>query len=251
MAALGAREPPISALGRACCSPGPGRRYVGATVRHETLRFGQSWARIAPWRGHAEVAQLVVGPDSASGRQPRSGSASDRARDRGYRSVVTGAVSEGEAEPFLAAGLTVREHLHLLARDLLDEPAPPELPTARATVRDRKPIVALDDAAFEPFWRLGAAGMRDALDATPKSRFRVGRIERRSNGGALPAATTGGRTSAWVDASPGTRSPGAPASTGTFNEWPSTPTPASAAGDAHSLPTPSRGSGSITRPART
>ncbi|MEX2100710.1 MAG: GNAT family N-acetyltransferase [Acidimicrobiia bacterium] len=92
-------------------------------------------------------------------------------------------MSHDETEAFLAAGLTVHEHLHLLACDLVSEPVPPARATARATIRDRKTIVALDNAAFDPFWRLGAAGMRDALDATPKSRFRVGRSERRLRSG--------------------------------------------------------------------
>jgi len=152
-------------------------------VRHETLRFGQSWARLAPWRGHAEIAQLVVGPDSHAG----AGSVReclDRARACGYRSVVTGAVANGETAPFLAAGLIVHEHLHLLTRDLRTEPPPPSRMTVRANIRDRKAVVALDNVAFEPFWRLGAAGVRDALDATPTSRFRVGRPDRPRDRGA-------------------------------------------------------------------
>ena len=143
-------------------------------MRHETLRFGQSWARLAPWRGHSDIAQLVIGPDAQATAHSVQ-HCLERARAAGYRSIVTGAVSDDDSGPFLAAGLTVHEHLHLLARDLVARPVEPDRGTARATFRDRKAIVELDDAAFEPFWRLGSAGIRDALDATPKSRMRVGR----------------------------------------------------------------------------
>jgi GNAT superfamily N-acetyltransferase len=147
---------------------------VRLDVRQETLRFGASWARLAPWRGDTEVAQLLVGPDAgASAVAVRDCLA--RARAAGYRSVVTGAVLTPESEPFLEAGLHVRERLHLLSRSLDAPPAPPERPVARPTRRDRQAIVALDDLAFEPFWRLGHAGIRDALAATPKSRLRAGR----------------------------------------------------------------------------
>ena len=34
---------------------------------------------------------------------------------------------------------------------------------------------ALDDVSFDGFWRLGPVGLKDAIEATPSSRFRVGR----------------------------------------------------------------------------
>jgi ribosomal protein S18 acetylase RimI-like enzyme len=143
-------------------------------VRQETLRFGSSWARLAPWRGDTHVAQLVVGPDAhASAAAVRD--CLERARSSGYESVVTGAVSPLDSEVFLDAGLEVQEALHLLVRELDARPAPPARRLVRATTRDRRAIVALDDLAFTGFWQLGRAGIRDALDATPKSRLRVGR----------------------------------------------------------------------------
>ena len=38
-------------------------------------------------------------------------------------------------------------------------------------------MLALDDLAFAPFWRLGALGLRDALDATPVRQFRATRSD--------------------------------------------------------------------------
>ncbi len=36
-------------------------------------------------------------------------------------------------------------------------------------------MLELDDLSFDEFWRLGPVGLKDALDATPSSRFRVAR----------------------------------------------------------------------------
>jgi GNAT superfamily N-acetyltransferase len=146
-------------------------------VRHDTLRFGQSWARVAPWRGHADVAQLVVGP-GARADAGDVGACLDHARASGYRAVVTGAMDDGEIGPFVEAGLEPRERLHLLVYDMIAPPPPPGRPLSRAGRRDRRGIVELDAAAFDPFWRLGTAGVEDALGATPRSRLRVGRDER-------------------------------------------------------------------------
>jgi ribosomal protein S18 acetylase RimI-like enzyme len=144
-------------------------------VRQETLRFGASWARLAPWRGDTHVAQLLVGPDA----HPSEAAVREclaRARASGYQSMVTGALAAPDSEAFLLAGLEVHERLHLLVRELDEAPEPPPRPLARATPRDRRAIVALDDLAFSPFWQLGRAGIRDALDATPTSRVRIGRM---------------------------------------------------------------------------
>jgi GNAT superfamily N-acetyltransferase len=146
-------------------------------VRQQTLRFGDAWARLGPWRGGDRIAHLVVAPDT-----PLSGDAVldcvRRAQAAGYEEMLTSALGPSEETPFVAAMFTVRERLHLLARDVSDEPEPPDRPVNRATRRDRPAVLAIDDAAFTPFWRLGATGLRDALDATPVRQFRVTRDAR-------------------------------------------------------------------------
>jgi GNAT superfamily N-acetyltransferase len=142
-------------------------------VRQQTLRFGDSWARIAPWRGGGGAAQLVVSPDS--GVSPTViERCIERARASGYDSVLTSAVSPSESGVFVDAGFSVREQLHLLALDLDTPPVPSPLPLQKATRRDRPEVLAVDDISFDEFWRLGPVGLKDAVAATPLSRFRVG-----------------------------------------------------------------------------
>lgn len=158
-------------------------------MRQQTLRFADGWARIAPWRGGGGAAHLVVSPDATvSSNVVRR--CVEKARASGYASVLTSAVSPHESEAFVDAGFAVRERLHLLALDLERTPTPPSMPLAKAARRDRSAVLELDDLSFDGFWRLGPVGLKDALDATPTSRFRVGR-EGRNGDRVLAYAITG------------------------------------------------------------
>ena len=148
------------------------------------------WARAAPWRGHADVAHLVLAervPSDPSVIQ----SCLDALRRSGYTTVVTTAMPPGDALPFVDAGFSMRERLHLLEHDLTGLPStrPSHLRLRRAWRTDRPSVLALDRVAFDDFWRLEEHGLRDALQATPSVRFRVGEARNAASGVSAYAIT--------------------------------------------------------------
>ncbi len=137
----------------------------------DTLRWPGGWARFGPWRGRNDVAYLAVGA-----RRPPPAEVVDRClgvlRTCGYASVVTNALGPVETLPFVDAGFSVHERLHLLEHDLEALPPSPH-PTRRAHPVDVEAVLEVDERAFRPFWRLDRAALDQTLDATPATRFRV------------------------------------------------------------------------------
>ena len=135
--------------------------------------------RVRPWRGRDDTAELSAVPAGAAVPPALVAMAVERARDRGYAVVVTPALPGGEWRPYVDAGFTVREELHLLGHDLLALPergaAERRVRTRRVLRRDRDRVLAIDRAAFDPFWRLDADALEDAVRATPSARFRMDR----------------------------------------------------------------------------
>lgn len=141
--------------------------------RAELLSVDGSRVRVGPWRGSTQVGQLALIGDDHAPTAAVVESATARLSELGYRHVHTGAVPELAIGPFLAAGYRVHERLHLLTHPLDDVPRVPRSATRRARRSDRAAVLTVDHAAFEPFWRLDAAGLEESLLATPVSRFRV------------------------------------------------------------------------------
>ncbi len=131
--------------------------------------------RVRPWRGRDDTAELSAVPAGVVVPPSLVALAAERARDRGYTTVVTPALPHFEWRPYLAVGFTIREELVLLAHHLLDlEPRPPRS-LRRVLRRDRARILAIDHDAFQPFWRLDADALDEAVRATPATRFRMDR----------------------------------------------------------------------------
>ena len=142
--------------------------------QYEHLQCGPDRLRVGPWRSDPAVGELAA---LVSTRPPRPESVAagvDALAQRGYRRIVTNALTPSEQEGYLAIGFQVQERLHLLAHDLEHIPEPPaHHRLRRGRRRDRPGILAVDAAAFDPFWRLDELGLLDAIGATPTSRVRV------------------------------------------------------------------------------
>ena len=142
----------------------------------DVIRWGAERARTGLWRGDRRVAYLTPLPDAPTPSETFVRRCLDVLAQRGFSRVVTGALAPGEQEGFLSAGFEVEEHLYLLCHDLRRLPpvTPQEHTLRRGRVADRAAVLAIDGLAFPPFWRLDDGGLRDAIQATPHTRFRVG-----------------------------------------------------------------------------
>ena len=156
-------------------------------LTRETITVGKQRFRIGPWHADGGVAHLSLPPRAGSPATEDLRAAVEAVQARGYRSVITSALEEGETEPFDALGFAELDRLQVLVHDLdgVDgmrrggPDLPPGTKLRRGRRGDREHALAVDAAAFPDFWRLDAEGLADAEAATPHSRFRV--------------ATTGGR----------------------------------------------------------
>ena len=139
------------------------------------IQWGRERARAGPWRGNEAVAYLSPVADAPAPSAAFVRRCLADLSQRGYRQVVTGALSASESGGFLAAGFEITERLYLLAYDLRTPPPVPRaaFPLRRARPHDHPEVLALDHRAFPPFWRLDTMGLDEAVHATPHARFRV------------------------------------------------------------------------------
>lgn len=140
---------------------------------HRILPGADARLRVARWRGDPATAYLTP----SRGRPSRAAverCLNELPRD-GYTAAITAALPGVDQMPFLQAGFEVHERLHLLRRSLDDLPEPEVLDVElrRSRHAERAAVLAVDAAAFPPFWRLDDAGLDDALGATPSARLRV------------------------------------------------------------------------------
>lgn len=165
------------------------------TAQVDVIRWGPERARAGPWRGDGRVAHITPLPDAPVPSAAFVQRCCDELARRGYVRAVTSALSIAEQQGFRAVGFETAEELHLLAHDLRDlpplPPAPVPVTLRRATMADRPAVLALDDTAFPPFWQLGEAGLDDAINATPRARFRIARLNDGGDGAIVGYAVTG------------------------------------------------------------
>ncbi|MBI2168471.1 MAG: GNAT family N-acetyltransferase [Actinobacteria bacterium] len=145
-------------------------------LRGKILRFRGERARLGTWRGRDGTAYLTPFPDAPALSGDFVEYTVDHMRARGYRSVVTGALTPGESLGFVDAGFRLHEELRLLEHHATDLPDQP-LPTRRARKVDRPAVLDIDARCFDEFWALDGDGLDEAIQATPWSRFRVVEVD--------------------------------------------------------------------------
>jgi GNAT superfamily N-acetyltransferase len=130
--------------------------------------------RVTRWRPDPQMAHLAL---TADRRRPLSAAELDRCLSDierlGYRGVVTAALGPPDQRVFFDAGFEVVEQLHLLRHRFDPLPAYRSNATRRGRRRDHPAVLAVDAAAFLPFWQLDEATLNEALTATRASRLRV------------------------------------------------------------------------------
>jgi ribosomal protein S18 acetylase RimI-like enzyme len=146
------------------------------TVAAEVLQWGWERARTGPWRGDGRIAYLAPLAPAGAPSVEFLHHCLDTLTARGFSRVVTSALAPAEQRSFVALGFEEYERLHLLSHDLR-EVARASRDAAQVLHRGRDihwpAVLAVDAAAFAAFWRLDEAGLREAIEATPVTRFRV------------------------------------------------------------------------------
>lgn len=140
--------------------------------RLDVLNVGKDRLRWGPWRGDERLAYLVPVPGRSLSRLGIE-QALTVIGDHGYQGVLTAALGHTELAPFTDVGFRPHERLHLLRHDLRVLPDRPALPLRPARRRHRADVLAVDGAAFDPFWRFDDLGIEEARRATPFTRFRI------------------------------------------------------------------------------
>lgn len=129
--------------------------------------------RVRAWRNDRRLAELITEPMGGLVSPAEVGAALADASAQGFTGVVTPALPPYEWRPYLDAGLEIRERLHLLGRDLLALPADGDQPLVRVPRARFADLVRIDHAAFDGFWSMDEAAIREAMRATLSSRLRM------------------------------------------------------------------------------
>ena len=139
----------------------------------DLVRWGDGRLRVGPWRGDDHIAYIAPMADGAPVTVDAVRRCCALLVERGFSAAISAALGPAESRGFLEAGFTVRERLHLLAKELHETPAGPSGPLRRGRRIDRPDVLAVDARSFDSFWRLDDNGLSEAMAATPSSRFRV------------------------------------------------------------------------------
>ena len=144
-------------------------RVVGTWPSVITLTRGWCVARARPWNDISPQAHLRLERGGAGFLR----AATEAVLDLGASDVLSPALHLSSTRIWRRSGYQPAHRLLIMERVLsVSIPAPtrPVLPSLEPSWAR---IVAIDDAAFAPFWRLGRLGLEEALASTPRSALLV------------------------------------------------------------------------------
>src|SRR5688572_491000 len=103
----------------------------------DLVRWGGGRLRVGPWRGDTHVAYIAPLADSEPVTSDTVQRCCELLSGRGFEAAISAALGPAESRGFLEAGFTVRERLHLLAKDLGGMTESSSGPLRRARRADR------------------------------------------------------------------------------------------------------------------
>ncbi|HEX7099045.1 MAG TPA: GNAT family N-acetyltransferase [Acidimicrobiia bacterium] len=137
------------------------------------LRRGWAAAQARPWNDQtAELASLRL----ERGGDRFLGACVAWLGERGVRRVLSPAMPDEQSSPWRRAGFENHLELVVLEKDLRRPPPPPLHRVTQEESPDLAALAAIDDRAFDHIWRIGKAGLADAMTATPTSAVLVVQI---------------------------------------------------------------------------
>ncbi|MFO7292108.1 MAG: GNAT family N-acetyltransferase [Actinomycetes bacterium] len=138
------------------------------------LRRGWAAAQARPWNDQTvELASLRL----ERGGDRFIGACVGWLAERGVKRVLSPAMPDDQSSVWRRAGFENHLELVVYEKDLRQPPPPPLHRVAADPSPDPAALAVIDDRAFDPTWRIGKAGLVDAMAATPTSAVLTVRVD--------------------------------------------------------------------------
>lgn len=134
-----------------------------------TFRAGWAKAVARPWNDASPDASLRLVRGSAEFVEE----CATALCGYGVQRVLSPPLDDSQAEVWRTAGFAPALALDVHVCDLLGRIADPSHDVVEGDEEDWVAAVAIDDASFSDEWRMGALGLAEARDATPRATFLV------------------------------------------------------------------------------
>jgi len=137
-----------------------------------TLRRGWAKAMARPWNDDFPGVQLRLVRGNA---EFVAACSTELAAE--YGQVVSPPLPSTNQKLWVEAGYKPWLYLDLFSRDLHERIDPPTASIVTGETTDWDAAIAIDRLSFETTWRLGATGLAESREATPRSSFLVTRVD--------------------------------------------------------------------------